>query len=89
MILTLLQTGQTGTILSWVMYKKSFANQILAKSQTLSEFQLYRIKSKLVHGIKYSNITMMNGDVYCGIYDDILELLAKIIVKKAQKGELT
>ena len=71
------------------MYQTAFEKQILAKSQTLPEFQLFRIKSKIVNGIKHANVTMMSGDVYCGNYDDILDLLAKRIVKKAQKGMLT
>ena len=71
------------------MYNKRFEKQILAKSQTLPEFQLFCIKSKIVNSVKHSNVTMMSGDVYCGNYDDILKLLAKLIVKKAQKGMLT
>ena len=71
------------------MYPTVFEKHILAKSQTLPEFQLFRIKSKIVNGIKHSNVIMMNGDVYCGNYDDILDLLAKRIIKKAQKGMLT
>jgi hypothetical protein len=67
---------------------KSFAKTILAKSQTLPEFQLFRIKTKIINGIKHSNVTMMNGDVYSGYYDDILNLLAKEIIKKALKGML-
>ena len=65
-----------------------FNQKITIQVQHLPEFQVYRIKNKIRHGKKYSNVTMMNGDVYSGFYNDILELLAKLIVKKAQLGML-